>query len=82
MPPYPGAANLVNPGGVLMFTTADAPGAVAQFYNQHMPTLGWKLMSSMPAPQVVQAWSKGSRIASLTAFSKNGQTMVTIALPK
>jgi hypothetical protein len=80
IPLYIGATNMFSTGTLFKFEVQDASDIVAKFYDEQMPINGWKLMTEINSSpgSFVQAWTKASRITSITITTSEATTYVTL----
>jgi len=76
---YPGVTNLLVAGELVKANSSDSPEALADFYLQKMPALGWtKVIHNQMEGVFTSAWQKNGRSVNITILSENGVTTLII----
>lgn len=85
IPVYPGATDKGMLGSLMMFSSADPAGDVAEFYRNEMPRLGWTAGEEGALGDIItQEWTKGDRKVSLMITPKDEggcSVMITVEQP-
>jgi hypothetical protein len=84
VPLYPGVTDMHTlPNGVRV-STSDSPEAVATFYHQQLPPLGWSLLTEMaPAAGTIdQSWTMTGRMLTIIIQEQDGKTTIMLILNK
>ncbi len=83
VPLYPGATDLLQAGGAVMFASADAWQDVAGYYREQLSALGWVPESEQPMGNgVTMILNQGDQMLILNIIAEDGQTQVIVSLPK
>jgi hypothetical protein len=84
VPLYPGVTDMHTlPNGVRV-STSDSPDAVATFYHQQLPPLGWSLLTEMApaAGPIDQSWTMTGRMLTIIIQEQDGKTTIMLILNK
>jgi len=82
VPLYPGATDLHTlPNGVRV-STSDTSDAVAAFYHDQLPSLGWSLLNELEpsAGNIDQSWTMTGRMLTIIIQEQNGKTTIMLIL--
>ncbi len=82
VPLYPGATDLHTLPNGARVSTSDSADAVAAFYHDQLPTLGWSLLNELKpsAGSIDQSWTMTGRMLTIVIQEQDGKTTIMLML--